>query len=265
MQPMLERTMCDYQEKIIPWNPCALKNLAVFYQFRTPQRVSHFDYPFFKVVPDACLDFLFSCNPDDNVAMFHGPATTCKYVFLKPDQAYFGVRPYCEKGFKKFSFSFSELINESVPLDMLMPCQKIQEDLVSANSFEERINIFLQFAKETLIDWDYHPDFLELSKVFICHSKGNIPLEALAHTIGYSDRYLRKKFSEQFGISLKQYSRILRFQRSLSMLLGPDNYSFLEIAHESGYYDQAHFIKEYQKFLYTTPAEFKQEMLAYNA
>lgn len=57
-------------------------------------------------------------------------------------------------------------------------------------------------------------------------------------------------------MSPKQLGKVIRLQAALKMLLTGQAESLTQIAYESEYYDQAHFIKDFKDFTGTTPKEF---------
>ena len=69
-------------------------------------------------------------------------------------------------------------------------------------------------------------------------------------------RQLERKFAKQIGISPKQLGKVIRLQTALKMLLNKKAESLTDIAYESEYYDQAHFIKDFKEFTGTSPKEF---------
>lgn len=65
-------------------------------------------------------------------------------------------------------------------------------------------------------------------------------------------RQFERVFREQVGMNPKEYSRVVRFQKSLRMLqCGSRNYA--GIAAECGYADQSHFIREFKSMSGHTP------------
>lgn len=72
--------------------------------------------------------------------------------------------------------------------------------------------------------------------------------------LGISPRQLRRLFTNHIGISPKHFSRVIRFQHVLNTYYDQeniDNSSYFD----SGYYDQAHFIKDFRKFYGITPTQ----------
>ncbi|WP_277014302.1 helix-turn-helix domain-containing protein [Flavobacterium lindanitolerans] len=83
---------------------------------------------------------------------------------------------------------------------------------------------------------------------------GEISIKELSDKIGWKARQINQYFNLQFGISLKAYCSILRFQASLSHIKEGKLFPQLN------YYDQSHFIKEIKKLSGASPKElFKNE------
>uniref|UniRef100_UPI0040496E2A helix-turn-helix domain-containing protein n=1 Tax=Fulvivirga sp. TaxID=1931237 RepID=UPI0040496E2A len=61
---------------------------------------------------------------------------------------------------------------------------------------------------------------------------------------------------KQIGLSPKQLSKVIRLQATLQMLLNDTSRTLTDIAYESEYYDQAHFIKDFKEFTGLTPKGF---------
>lgn len=88
---------------------------------------------------------------------------------------------------------------------------------------------------------------------FICRSGESFDMERLAAETGFSHRYIQKLFLNYVGISPKSFFSVQRFNKSLE-LVRSSNLSLTSIAYECGYYDQAHFIREFKSFTGITPS-----------
>ena len=69
-------------------------------------------------------------------------------------------------------------------------------------------------------------------------------------------RQLERNFKKQIGVSPKQLGKVIRLQTALKMLLDPKTERLTEIAYESEYFDQAHFIKDFKEFTGINPKDF---------
>lgn len=81
--------------------------------------------------------------------------------------------------------------------------------------------------------------------------------EEFARECGFSGRHFRRLCLDQTGLSPKRLCRILRFRRVVSRLRArcrpPD---FAALAAESGYYDQAHLIRDFRELAGCTPGQW---------
>lgn len=76
----------------------------------------------------------------------------------------------------------------------------------------------------------------------------------LSQKFGVSERYIQKLFRENVGLSPAALFSVNRFNKALDLILTTD-LSLTSVAYDCGYYDQAHFIKEFKKFTGITPTE----------
>ena len=87
----------------------------------------------------------------------------------------------------------------------------------------------------------------------ILQDKGCVSISGIAGQIGYNQRYLDRVFKNSLGVSMKKYAGIIRIQKAIYYLQNNLTY---EIYDRLGYYDQAHFIKDFKKNTSLTPNQF---------
>jgi AraC-like DNA-binding protein len=92
----------------------------------------------------------------------------------------------------------------------------------------------------------------------IAQSYGRLDLRALSRDTGYSREHLIRRFSEQVGLTPKAYANIVRFNHALQTAHRRDA-SWAQIAHDCGYYDQAHLIRDFQRYAGRAPASLVQD------
>ncbi|MES2829343.1 MAG: AraC family transcriptional regulator [Bacteroidota bacterium] len=127
------------------------------------------------------------------------------------------------------------------------------------NIFPENITDFTDFcAKMTQKISELLPTEIDERKrklfQLILSSNGEIPVKEISEKIFWSQRQINRYFSQQFGLSLKEYCKILRFQASLEHIKNGQLYPQLNFT------DQSHFIKEIKHLSGVSPKElYKNE------
>jgi AraC-like DNA-binding protein len=96
-----------------------------------------------------------------------------------------------------------------------------------------------------------HPAIVEASRR-ITATHGRIALPALSRHTGFSREHLIRRFREQVGLTPKAYANIVRFNRALELARG-SRATWAEIAHDCGYYDQAHLVHDFRRFAGRAP------------
>ncbi|GII57074.1 AraC family transcriptional regulator [Planotetraspora thailandica] len=104
------------------------------------------------------------------------------------------------------------------------------------------------------------PDEVERAWHRVLASAGAVPVADLAREVGWSERYLSRRFSVEIGLSPKTAARVTRFDRARRALLdAPDGTALAAIAADHGYYDQAHFARDFGEFAGCTATRWLAE------
>ena len=85
--------------------------------------------------------------------------------------------------------------------------------------------------------------------------KGAIRIDDLAHHSGLSLRHYERRFVTELGFTPKLLARITRFQEALDAKRLSPRRSWLSVAHELGYFDQMHMIRDFQSLGGDTPSQ----------
>jgi AraC-like DNA-binding protein len=78
----------------------------------------------------------------------------------------------------------------------------------------------------------------------------------IARHLQLSHRRFVALFSDRVGMTPKRYSRVRRFQRALRLVTGGDAPRWAQVALDCGYFDQAHFCRDWAEFTGLSPGEF---------
>lgn len=99
-----------------------------------------------------------------------------------------------------------------------------------------------------------HKGRITVTANLIAKSAGNINLEALANYACMSMRNFERLFTYETGMSPKLLCCISRFNNALETKLSHPNITWTDLAHQSGYFDQMHLIKDFKRFCGEAPA-----------
>lgn len=155
-------------------------------------------------------------------------------------------------------FSMSKLRDSCVDLDSIWGREamevrhKIQETRSEAEKF---------FLLESWLLGRLHPDRetpheIEQAIRLIQMCGPALRISAIAKLLNISHKKFLKRFEDIVGVTPKYYSRICRFQRALQTISRNGSVDLTAVAVGSDYFDQSHFIKEFEEFAGMTPGEY---------
>lgn len=113
-------------------------------------------------------------------------------------------------------------------------------------------NWLLQYLnKKRRVDYK---DRITATANLITKNAGLINLDTLAHYACMSMRNFERIFISETGMSPKQLCCISRFNNALELKLSYPSIKWTSIAHQSGYFDQMHLVKDFKRFCGEAPA-----------
>jgi AraC-like DNA-binding protein len=89
---------------------------------------------------------------------------------------------------------------------------------------------------------------------------GLINIDYLANTACLSNRQFERVFKDRIGLSPKFFSRLVRFANAWVAKESTPTLSWIKIAHQCGYYDQMHLIRDFKEFTGINPSEIEAAM-----
>lgn len=124
----------------------------------------------------------------------------------------------------------------------------------SPDSFEEKCEkaseIFLRQVKSTEFDKNGITAIKE-----IIDSNGKYQISEICSKVDISERSLERFCKENIGLSPKFYSRIIRLAH-IFKLVNEDKNNWAQLSYLGGFYDQAHFIKDFKRFTGEEPTKY---------
>lgn len=85
---------------------------------------------------------------------------------------------------------------------------------------------------------------------------GNVAQDIIIQHLGISGRHFRRKFKEVIGVPPKYFCKVIQLVTIFEMIKNPDSGKLHDLALECGYYDQAHFINDFNKMIGQSPQKF---------
>jgi AraC-like DNA-binding protein len=195
------------------------------------------------IIPNGKIDLIFSKTNDSQlVVALMGLETKPKYANQE-------VANFCSVSFNPlaieyiFHHSVADILNSGKLLadDFWGFCV---EDLDDFEGFCAKASLKISSILPKEID-ERKRNLFQL----IFASNGEISIKELSEKVFWSQRQINRYFSQQFGLSLKAYCKILRFQASLPHIKNGELYPQLNFT------DQSHFIKEVKQFSGVSPKE----------
>lgn len=226
----------------------------------------------YTIVPNGCVELIIHldekyCRLPTSIGLSHTPDYMLIGLFSQPYRVHF----QCTVPI--FSIRFNP---EAIPLLLSVPGKEVLDtyediELLLGQSFrdfchrirecrqtEERVGCADQFFTRLLAR-------RKNTSVYVTTGTGMIrdevdePLEEISRRLHISQRQLERKFKEQIGITPKRYQRLMRMRKVMRTMEQHQSLDLTSVAYYCGYYDQAHFIKDFKRMTGQTPSIYRQD------
>ena len=229
-------------------------------------------YPREKILPDGAIELIidldtrpkkiFESETSEKFrycrkAWISGERT--QYIIIGTENsAMIGIRFRPGGAYPFFRFPISELSEAVTDLDLIWGglVSEIRDQLLELKTPEEKIlrleSFLLLQAKRSLEPnrvITYAVSRLQQSPQFLA-------IRDLANTIGITQKHLISQFERIVGLRPKSFARVCKFQRVVTLIEQQQEIDWIRMANDCGYYDQAHFIKEFQAFSGLNPSTY---------
>jgi AraC-like DNA-binding protein len=155
-----------------------------------------------------------------------------------------------------FRLPMGELAGQVVELEDLIGPSDLAERLDETTGWPARLALLERWIARRLMDAPPVPAHLDWAWRRLMEMGGTVPVESLAEELGWSRRHLAARFRSEVGMTPKALARLLRFERAVERLRRGDDLAAVALG--SGYYDQAHFNREFRAFTGTTPTVYRR-------
>ncbi len=225
-----------------------------YWQLKTAEPLNE---PFlYRVVSDGCIDVFFELSqPNDNFIM--GFCKQFTEFPLENSFDYVGVRFLPTMFPQLYGINAAELSNRFEPLANVVPslANFIAGYFHRQLSVEQIQMLFNTYFLELLPKAKFNADprlYRAIEKIL--QSSGVVHIAKDIDT-GISERQLRRLFAFYVGDTAKTFAQVVRFQNILRAKPSTQSLRQNKLFFDLGYYDQAHFIKEFKNFYGVTPSK----------
>ncbi|MGM0622059.1 MAG: helix-turn-helix domain-containing protein [Bacteroidota bacterium] len=223
----------------------------------------------FRMIPNACLELII--HLDDLRCNFPGPKSltqTPDYMliglFTETAEVHFigtvlvfTIRLKPEALFSLFSLKGTEVFGRYEDISLMLGsdfrdfCHRIREK----NDISEMISFSEQYLMSKLKERESKLDYVGKAAELMRYP-GLTNIKEISNEVCISERQLERKFREIIGIGPKHYLRLTRINRVLKILEHRRSLDLTSVAYHCGYFDQAHFIKDFKKITGKNPTLF---------
>jgi AraC-like DNA-binding protein len=152
----------------------------------------------------------------------------------------------------------TELTNQVVDLSRVFgtAALDLREHLQAAQTNDDLVSILERFLL-ACVAWEQapHPAVTFALASFQDRPKRRSISEVTAQ-LGVSPKHFISLFEEAVGLTPKVFCRLLRFQEVLRRITRGQPVRWADLALDYGYFDQAHFIHDFQAFAGLTPSAY---------
>jgi len=223
------------------------------------------------ILPDTCVELVVHFSDPYKTIFSDSSVSIQEQSFVVAQmKSFMKIQQYGKAGLIAVRFSglgayhffgvpMKEIANSEIGLRNLWKemVPEIEEKIFLAKTTQQRSQIIQNYLQLQLSRNGYIDKGIEFCINEIGHTKGQISVDKLADKAGISNRQLVRRFDKCVGLSPKEFIRITKFISSLDMINFSKKKSLTEIAFESGYYDQAHFIRDFREFSGMTPTDYQ--------
>lgn len=215
----------------------------------------------YTVIPHGCATLVFGRDREGIRATLFGPMTEpCMVGGLANQCSMLLIIEFQPAGLSAFTgMEQKELTNRRIPFEQIDSklSRLLAEILESAACLEElidRLDYCLLANRCAAL-----PPELQMAANMLIQSSGSLSCKELSACVHYSERHLGRIFQNYFGMNAKTFSRLIRINKAIRILQNP-RYNFTRASCGAGFYDQPHFIHEFQSLCGMTPQQYRSRM-----
>ena len=160
-----------------------------------------------------------------------------------------------------FNFPIAELNNKVQQVENLLEIeiQSTRKKIIAEKEIGKKFELIEKYLENAIRkEFIFDPIFYSvLEDLSACPDQ--ITVKKLADKMNISQKHLITLFNKQVGLNPKALIRIFRFQKVILELEKQNKIDWMQVSTDCGYYDQAHFIKDFYNFSGIKPSGYNDK------
>ena len=132
----------------------------------------------------------------------------------------------------------------------------LKPQLIYASSTSRKIEVLDNLLIQQLQQNKRECEIIKYATDQIMLDPGTEILSEILSKLDLNERTFQRIFKKYVGVTPSQYRRICQFQLSFYQLRSKDFNKLTDIAYDSGFADQSHFIRSFKEFTQITPNDY---------
>ncbi|WP_167881192.1 helix-turn-helix domain-containing protein [Leptospira gomenensis] len=161
-----------------------------------------------------------------------------------------------------FGKSVASITNRSVPIESVFPIDvnETETSILSAENDSERIRITEKTFFQNLPVRDRTAEWTEKAVRSVLENPEIGKVEKLSERLNVNKRTLQRLFHKYVGVSPKWVIQRYRLHEAAERLDKGEVLDGVGLALELGYFDQAHFIRDFKSFVGKSPDQYSKNL-----
>lgn len=200
-----------------------------------------------------------SIKPIPNVCLIGILSHMCKY-YLVGSVSFVAIRFKPSGFFRFFGIPANHFVDNCIDFELC--CKEsnyVLEKIATVKSDQQIVECLNKFFIHQGSLRNYLDQKLIPVKGLVNYFRDNVSMSRFSEFCkdhNQSTRSMRQALIEKVGIPPKLFSRIERFNHAYNALIYQKKKDLHDIIYRMGYFDQAHFLKEFRHFTNQTPGSF---------
>lgn len=223
-----------------------------------------------KVIPNGYIELIIHlsekhCFLYQSTEWSQSPSYTLIGLFTKPYEVNFheyvrtfGIRFKPEGIYNLFGIPAVHFSEDYIDMECVLnrSFSTFTNHLTDQKDIHGMIDLANAYLQKNLSMNNINYYYLNRAAEMIRNTNGMMRIDDLISNVFISNRQLEREFKDKMGISPKYYMRIARLNAANRLLQDVENENLTMISYDSGYADQAHFIREFKTFSGISPKKF---------